>query len=446
MPIELHTPKKKSARRKPDTNVISTVPYFNQYSSYPSHGLTPLRLTTILKEADQGDIYRQAELMEEILEKDPSIFAMFHSRRGGVIKVDHEVSPADDSSQEKEIAAFVQNVIENAVRWRETKEDILDAVPKGFSALWIEWQTVPDSQNRVVFKRLHHMHQKNFRFGKTSDPSRDLNEIRRLTQDNLIDGVELDPYKWLVTMIKARSGHPSRASLLRTCFWPYLFRNFGLKSFVQFCEIYGIPLRVGTYEAGAGPAEIEALRSALRGISTDAAALISALTKIEFPEVVTKSATGEMYNRLIELLRKDVSQAVLGHTGAAESTPGKLGGEDAALEAKWELVAADASAMDYSISDGLIRPLVEFNYGARQKYPFYKTKIEKPKDLKTMAEVDQVLVSIGVPLEEDYFYETYGRPKPKDGAVIVQPRIPQVTPFSEAVARGMLGKAGRLLR
>lgn len=59
-------------KSKPDTREIAVATVRDKYSSYPSNGLTPERLARILKEADQGDIYRQAELFEEIEEKRPA--------------------------------------------------------------------------------------------------------------------------------------------------------------------------------------------------------------------------------------------------------------------------------------------------------------------------------------------------------------------------------------
>ncbi|MFR3751469.1 MAG: DUF935 family protein [Enterocloster sp.] len=31
----------------------------------------------------------------------------------------------------------------------------------------------------------------------------------------------------------------------------YLFKNYDLKDWVSFCEVYGMPLRLGTYDATA---------------------------------------------------------------------------------------------------------------------------------------------------------------------------------------------------
>lgn len=436
----------KQVKPVPNTSPVSVVSIYDRYSSYPSQGLTPLRLTEISREADQGDIYRQAELFEEMLEKDGHLFSIFQSRKLGVLSAEYEILPGGDDPQSKKIAEFLKVVIEDTKQWRTNLEDILDAVPKGFSAQWIEWATVPDSRNTVTFADLHYVHQKNFRFGKGSDVRSDLNELRRVTDENRFDGIELEMYKWLVPVIKARSGHPSRASIARTCTWPYLFKNFGVKSFLQFCEIFGIPLRVGKYEQGISDEDKLALYDALKGLSTDAAVMISKNTEIEFPETTQKGTTTELYDRFIALMNREQSQAVLGHTGASESTPGKLGNETAAMDIRHDLLAADAMAMDYAISDQLFKPLTLFNFGPQVKYPTYKTKLEKPRDLVETAKVDESLVNMGWRPTTTYITETYGRPIPTEADQVLEPRQQQVLPFGSAAAKAILGPKADLLK
>lgn len=53
---------------RPDTREVAVAQVTDKYSDYPSNGLTPVRLAEIFKEADAGDILRQAELFEEMEE------------------------------------------------------------------------------------------------------------------------------------------------------------------------------------------------------------------------------------------------------------------------------------------------------------------------------------------------------------------------------------------
>ena len=62
------TSKKTTAKNKQLlTDGISVVNINDNFSSYPSKGLTPEKLAALLREADQGDVYRQMELFTEML-------------------------------------------------------------------------------------------------------------------------------------------------------------------------------------------------------------------------------------------------------------------------------------------------------------------------------------------------------------------------------------------
>ena len=61
----LGRPVETSAARRPDVRELAVVQVRDRWSGYPSNGLTPERLARIFREADHGDMLRQAELFEE---------------------------------------------------------------------------------------------------------------------------------------------------------------------------------------------------------------------------------------------------------------------------------------------------------------------------------------------------------------------------------------------
>ncbi len=65
----------------------------DKFSSYPSDGLTPVKLARIFKEADAGDPFRQMELFEEMESKDTHLFSQLQTRKLAVTGLDWEVQP-----------------------------------------------------------------------------------------------------------------------------------------------------------------------------------------------------------------------------------------------------------------------------------------------------------------------------------------------------------------
>ncbi|CAH8721355.1 DUF935 domain-containing protein [Paenibacillus melissococcoides] len=125
--------------RRPELNEIAVAPVWDKYSTYPSNGLTPVRLAQIFREADAGDVLRQMELFEEMEEKDPHLFSQLQTRKNAVTGLDFEVIPFSDDEWDKQIAEFVKEQIDGLENFEDIMMDLLDAIGKGISVSEIIW-------------------------------------------------------------------------------------------------------------------------------------------------------------------------------------------------------------------------------------------------------------------------------------------------------------------
>jgi len=148
---------------------------------------------------------------------------------------------------------------------------------------------------------------------------------RLITEDQPVWGEELLPNKFIVHKYRARSGATVRGGLLRPCAFMYLFKNYDIKDWLIFNELFAVPMRVGKHKPGAGTEEKEALKRAVFNLGVDAAAVISDNTVIEILESKLRGDAGT-FSSLAEFCDRAMSKGVLGHTGSADSTPGRLGG------------------------------------------------------------------------------------------------------------------------
>ena len=89
---------------------------------------------------------------------------------------------------------------------------------------------------------------------------------------------------------RSRSGCIARTGLFRVLAWPWLFKNFAVRDLAEFLEIYGLPLRLGTYNPNTSDDKARAtLLRAVIGIGHDAAAIVPEGMKIEFKEAARAS-------------------------------------------------------------------------------------------------------------------------------------------------------------
>ena len=413
--------------KRPETREIAVTTVRDRWSTYPSQGMTPQTLATIFKEADTGDVYHQAELFEEMEEKDAHLFSVLQTRKNAVLGLDYEVQPYSDSEEDKKIQDFVADCIFGLTNLEDALLDLLDAVGKGYSLAEIIWQV---EGQRVVIGDLRWIHPKKAAFYEfEADMWAKSYEVPGIfTEAEPVKGEIMPPFKLVYHRYKARSGYDTRAGVLRVCAWVYLFKNYALKDWITFAEIFGMPLRLGKYDTSATSEDREALITAIKSLGTDAAGIISKSTEIEFVQSVAGITGGNIiFEKLVEFCDKQMSKAVLGQTASTEGTPGKLGNEDAQDGVRHDLIKADAEALAKTVRFQIIRPLVGYNFGWDKPLPWFKMLYEPPEDMKMLSDVYKNLHEINYPLTVKHVSERFKVPIPEDGdALLEKPNTPPV--------------------
>lgn len=375
----------------------------DKFSSYPSDGLTPVKLARIFKEADAGDPFRQMELFEEMESKDTHLFSQLQTRKLAVTGLDWEVQPFSQDGTDQEIAAFVEEQLKELDGFSDNLMDILDAIRKGISFQEIEWEY---RDGHVVVGNIEYVHQKKFYYDTLTD-------ALMLRTEAFPGGIPLPENKFIVHRYKARSGHPSRYGVLRVVAWMYLFKNYDLKDWVSFCEVYGMPLRLGTYDATASEKDKAALMDAIVRMGTDAAGIVPSGTDIRFIES-NKQSSVDIYERLARFCDEQMSKAIVGQTLTSDSG-GSYAQSKTHNDVRKDLTEADCKAVMETVRRDLIRPLVEFNFGVRAHVPYFVLNATDTDDLKETAEIVNTLAATGLEIPKSWLYKKFNIPAPEKG-------------------------------
>lgn len=375
----------------------------DKFSSYPSDGLTPVKLARIFKEADAGDPFRQMELFEEMESKDTHLFSQLQTRKLAVTGLDWEVQPFSQDGTDQEIAAFVEEQLKELDGFSDNLMDILDAIGKGISFQEIEWEY---RDGHVVVGNIEYVHQKKFYYDTLTD-------ALMLRTEAFPGGIPLPENKFIVHRYKARSGHPSRYGVLRVVAWMYLFKNYDLKDWVSFCEVYGMPLRLGTYDATASEKDKAALMDAIVRMGTDAAGIVPSGTDIRFIES-NKQSSVDIYERLARFCDEQMSKAIVGQTLTSDSG-GSYAQSKTHNDVRKDLTEADCKAVMETVRRDLIRPLVEFNFGVRAHVPYFVLNATDTDDLKETAEIVNTLAATGLEIPKSWLYKKFNIPAPEKG-------------------------------
>jgi len=230
----------------------------------------------------------------------------------------------------------------------------------------------------------------------------------------------LAPFKFITHFAKAKAGLPIRGGLARAAGWAYLFKNYVLKDWVTFTEVFGQPLRVGKYHPGASEQDKQALLNAVSRIGTDAAAIMPETMVIEFTEA-HQNGSAELYERFCEYLDARVSKAVLGQTLTTEMT--NAGGSRAAAQVhegvRRDILNADARRLAATLARDLVRPIVELNMGPQARYPKIELGLPDDSDVKMFAEVVAMLADRGLRVGQKTILDRLGIAAPAEGEAVL---------------------------
>jgi phage gp29-like protein len=425
----------------------------NIYSvMHPAAGLTPEKLTGVLQQAEFGDPFQYLELAEEMEEKDLHYLAVLNTRKQAVAQLELVIRAASSAAADVRLAEMAtEYLLKGALNLRPALYDMLDAIGKGFSATEIMWEMSGSSWypaqllwrdprwflfdwvsgRELLVRTLQEENQSvaiEREAGYAHLDARLLPLGRRRAGDESSIGRQpltapLAPFKFIVHYAQAKSGLPIRGGIARAAAWAYLFKNYILKDWVTYAEVFGQPLRLGKYGAGATEADKSALLQAVANIGTDAAAIIPDSMLIEFNQA-RQSGSTELYERFCDFLDRQVSKAVLGQTLTTELPRG--GGSRAAAQVhqavRRDILGADALRLEATLTRDLIKPLIDLNAGPQARYPQVQLALPDDQDVKVFAEIVAELADRGLRISQRSVLDRLGLEEPREDDAVLRAR------------------------
>ena len=371
---------------------------------HPAIGLTPLKVHALLTQAEAGNMNAMLALFEDMEERDLHLLAEMSKRKRTVAKLDWSIkAPKNaDANEQKytEVISELMGIIEN---FEDIITDSLDAIGKGFSCHELHW--VREGNVWLINDMQWHVPQ---RF--IIDP---FNQRELLLAGNgLGDDEPLWENAWLVHTHKAKSGYLVRGGLHRALVWSYVFKNYSVRDLAEFLEIYGLPLRLGTYPAGATDGEKLTLLRAVMEIGHRAAGIIPQGMMIDFKEAAKGSS--DPFMDMIKWCEMSQSKAILGGTLTSQadgkSSTNALG--KVHDETRLEIRDSDAKQLASSISRDVIGALMRINYPnvSPRRYPKFVFDLAETEDIGVYSEALPKLVGIGMQIPAPWAHKRLGIP------------------------------------
>jgi phage gp29-like protein len=430
----------------------------NIYSvAHPSSGITPERLTAILRQAEFGDPWLYLELAQEMEEKDLHYLSVLSTRKQTVAQLEVAIKPWNDTDKQALAdAEFVREVLldDGGLELQTTFADISDAIGKGFSCMEIMWNTAGKEwlPSRLVWRdprwfmfdwisgeqvlvRTWRNEQgvPNATDAWTDDGWKfEMSGLIERTPQMASIGIQpatapLIPYKFITHFAKAKSGLPIRGGLARAVSWIYMFKTYIVKDWITFAERYGMPSRIGQYPPGTTDDDKNSLLRAVAQLGSDASTIIPESMKIALLESHFgggQRAAG-VYPDAAMYFDNAMSKAVLGQTLTTEMPHRGQGGSRAAAQVhedvRRDILQWDAVRLAQTLTRDLVKPLIDLNRGPRDRYPSIMLKMETSAD-KPWIEMVGIAADHGVEIGQDAVRNQLGVPAPIEGEKILTPK------------------------
>ncbi len=374
----------------------------NAFAHSVASGLTPVRLAQILLAANDGDLDAYLVLAEEMEERDPHYSSVLGVRKRAVSGITPIVKPASEDKKDVDIAKAVEQHIAEHSGFSDLVEDMLDALGKGFSAIEIDWKKTAQEWTPQEFI---YRDPRFFKFDR--DTGR---ELRLIDEADMVDGIALEPFKFISHRAKIKSGLAARGGLARLAAFTWMCKSYAMKDWVAFVETYGLPLRLGRYGPEATGDDVEKLFMAVANIGTDAAAVLPKGMDIDFEE--TNAGTGnDIFEKLARWGDEQISKGVLGQTMTSDNGSSQAQA-NVHNDVRHDIAVSDAKSISGTLNRDLVKPYVDLNYGIQDRYPIIQIIAEEPEDLDMIMQNVDRMAGRGVKFKQSEVRQRLGFSEP----------------------------------
>lgn len=390
------------------------------HSEHPSSGLTPAKAARILRAAEQGDLVAQAELAEDMEEKDAHLQSELGKRRNALLTVDWKITPPRNATpEEQRDADWLTDLLLDATWLDDCIFDATDAILKGYSCQEIQWE--PELIGGLKLIKSVQWRTPSWFMTPTFEP----NTLR--VRDGSVDGVPLQQFGWITHVAKAKTGYLSRIGLMRTLVWPFIYKNYSARDFAEFLEIYGLPMRLGKYPEGATQKEKDTLLRAVMSIGHNAGGIIPRGMEIDFEKAADGNAAEFM--AMIEWAEKSMSKAILGGTLTSQadgaSSTNALG--NVHNDVRLELRNADLKRLAATLTRDLVYPLYVLNtHNLRdvKRIPRFEFDVSESEDINAFSDGINKLVDIGFRIPTQWAHDKLQIPMAAENEAVLERKTP----------------------
>ncbi|MEK6798020.1 MAG: DUF935 family protein [Planctomycetota bacterium] len=375
------------------------------------------RIEAILDSARSGYITEALEMFAEMEARDARLKSVAAIRRLALTGLDYEILSAAeggagmvDKSLADEAAAYVRETLSDlGGQFAQALEHLATAIGPNLAVLEMVWENArPIALVAIPNHRL------------TMDLQKSPH-VRVITAGNA-QGIETDGAKWVVHVPHAISGSPIDRSLAIAQVWIWLIKKLSLSDWATFCELFGMPLRIGKYRPAASPEEKRQLSDMLKNLGSAGWAMVSEASAIEFAE--SSQRTAGPYEAILNFCNREQAVLWLGGNLTSDTTggTGTYGAATVQNEVRADLRNDDIQREARTVMGQIIGPMVAFKFPGRNvSLPIFRRV--KPETVDRIAEANlfRAAQAAGVRIPKAWAYKRLSIPEPANNEESLEP-------------------------
>lgn len=346
--------------------------------------LDTFQWTQAIMAAKQWDFTRRTRLydMYESILLDTHLFGTLRQRRIAISQF-----PIEFVNKNGEVDDAIMDQI-RAPWFREFLKSLLDPWAYGFAA----YQFWKDEDGFIQFTNIDKRHIQPF-----------TKEVLQLSSN--MHGVPLDQFENTLFL-----GDPSDIGALATAVPWVLWKRQSVSDWVQFSQVFGMPIREYTYSAGDEQTRQQLIADATEQ-GANAIYIHPDQSDMNLIESGNKSGSSDLYKSLRDTCNEEISLLVLGNTLTSTSATHGTQALGSVHEDQQDAITQDdrgyvLDVLNYHMTD------IFANMGIQTEGGRFQYREDKKVDPYAQINVVTQLHNMGLPMDDDYLYETFGITKP----------------------------------
>jgi phage gp29-like protein len=410
----------------------------DRWQGYWVNYYTPQRIEMILRWAAAGDMLQQWQMFDLMERTWPRLQGNLRKLKDKAASVGWMVQPwyakgAKPTPEAVRRADLLEDAI-NTMRpsvaddendFEGTVWDLADAWGKGTSLLEILWEP---RDNMIAPRATRFVTPNHYGFWSTKTQP---DAIRFKADDSWLanqssDPMDLIPDKFLLGVAKGKSGHPAGAALLQPLAFFWAAMNFSWEWFLNYAQIFGIPIRFATYSDNASQETIAEIDNMLENMGSMGWANLPAGTTLDIKEP-SKTSGNHPQESIITAANTACDILILGQTLAQEA--GDIGSQalgkvhaDVMSDREQALIGWTARMLNLQLVPAFCR----LNFGDTKEAPQIVADCDEGPDAQTLGQTILVAQKAGLQVSKHWAHDKLGIPIPEPGEEVLEPVAPQM--------------------